>query len=117
MVNASKQKGTRWETDVMNYLRDHGFDVERLALSGSADQGDLFVVRNGIYEVLENKATNRYDIPTYLREVAAEREHFRIARGLAPGQVIGSVCLKLRRHPIGKSAMITTLDDHYGIES
>lgn len=42
MSNPSKQKGTRWETELVNYLRTAGFPAcERRALSGNSDRGDV----------------------------------------------------------------------------
>lgn len=42
MVNKSKQKGTSTETLVVNYLRENGWPwVERRALAGSLDKGDV----------------------------------------------------------------------------
>ena len=39
MSNPSKEKGTRWESAVVHYLRSKGFDVWRMAQTGSQDQG------------------------------------------------------------------------------
>lgn len=41
MVNKSKEKGTRWESAVAKYLRSKGFDVWRMAQTGTEDQGDI----------------------------------------------------------------------------
>lgn len=42
MVNRAKQRGTAAETAVVNYLRSQGFPlVERRALAGSLDKGDI----------------------------------------------------------------------------
>jgi hypothetical protein len=41
-VNASKRKGTAWETAVVDWLRTNGWPyAERRALAGSADKGDV----------------------------------------------------------------------------
>jgi Holliday junction resolvase len=41
--NPSKQKGTAFETACVRYLQAQGFDARRIALSGSADSGDIAV--------------------------------------------------------------------------
>lgn len=41
-MSASKRKGTSFETAVVGYLRDeHGLPVERRALRGTRDCGDI----------------------------------------------------------------------------
>lgn len=115
MSHPNKVKGTKFETDVQKYLRDGGLNVERLALTGTKDEGDLVVLHgNHRYEVLECKAEQRYDLPRYLRELAEERENFRQARKLPYG-VGGAVILKLRQKSIGQCAVIHTVDDFFGI--
>lgn len=41
MANPAKSKGTRWETDLVRYLRDHGTAARRVAQSGQLDTGDI----------------------------------------------------------------------------
>lgn len=52
MSNPSKQKGTRAETRVVNYLTAHGLKAERKALKGSKDEGDIQVYGTDMYEDL-----------------------------------------------------------------
>lgn len=41
-MNRAKQRGTSWETACVDYLRANGFpSVERRALAGALDKGDL----------------------------------------------------------------------------
>lgn len=90
--------------------------MERLGLNGVLDEGDT-VVREpgGYFEVVENKAEAKYDIPRYLREIEKEKENFRQARGLEHDKVGGVVVMKLRGLRIGRCAVITTVDDYWGI--
>lgn len=42
MANPSKEKGTRWETEVTRWFIANGFpDAQRRALSGTKDMGDI----------------------------------------------------------------------------
>lgn len=44
MANANKAKGTRWESDVVRYLRENGFrQARRAAQEGRKDVGDIHV--------------------------------------------------------------------------
>jgi hypothetical protein len=43
VVNRAKQKGTSFETLLVNYLTELGYDAERQVLKGSADEGDIRV--------------------------------------------------------------------------
>lgn len=58
MSNPSKQKGTAAETAVVEYLRSQGFStVERRALSGNLDKGDIAGVPYFAIEVKNCKTT------------------------------------------------------------
>lgn len=43
MVNRAKQKGTSFETLLVNYLTELGYDAERQVLKGNKDEGDIRV--------------------------------------------------------------------------
>lgn len=51
MSNPNKEKGTRWESAVVRYLRSKGFDVWRMAQTGSQDQGDIGGLPHVAFEV------------------------------------------------------------------
>lgn len=66
MSNPNKQKGTRAETRVVNYLTAHGFKAERKALTGSKDAGDIQVRLDSgkefmSLEVKSGKQTQNYN--------------------------------------------------------
>lgn len=42
MANPNKAKGTKWETDVVRYLRDQGIPARRNAQHGLKDIGDIW---------------------------------------------------------------------------
>jgi len=70
-VNKPKQRGTAWETVIVNYLREHGaVHAERRTLAGSSDRGDIAGIP-GV--VIEAKAVTRFDPSTWLKEAEIER--------------------------------------------
>lgn len=78
--------GTRFETEVLHYLRDNGVAVERLAKAGAKDEGDL-VIRDtdGGIVIVECKArrskTNPLSLGSWLAEAQREAEQYGEARG------------------------------------
>jgi Holliday junction resolvase len=70
MSNPSKQKGTRFESEVVAYLVEHGFPaVERRALHGNTDKGDLTGIAGWTFEL---KSEARIDLAGYMAEAQAE---------------------------------------------
>lgn len=63
MTNRPKQRGTAFETRVCRYLRERSGDdrIERRALHGSTDMGDLFGLRaHGLTGIVECKSYSVY---------------------------------------------------------
>lgn len=78
--------GTRFETEVLRYLRDNGIAVERLAKAGKNDEGDLVISdANGDLIVAELKArrskTNPLNLGGWLAEAEREAAAYAEARG------------------------------------
>jgi uncharacterized OB-fold protein len=70
-MNRSKQRGTAWETSIVNYLKENGAPyAERRALNGNADRGDVAGIP-GV--VLEAKAAARIDLAGWVTEAEQER--------------------------------------------
>lgn len=70
-MSRSKQKGTAWETAICRYLAEHGFPhVERRALTGSQDRGDVAGVPGW---VLEAKNCARDALGAWIDEALAEQ--------------------------------------------
>lgn len=68
-MTASKDRGTRWETAIVTYLRGAGFPLaERRALAGTADKGDIA----GLPVVVEAKNCRRDELPGWVDEAQAE---------------------------------------------
>lgn len=48
MANRAKQKGTSWETAIVNWFKAQGIEARRLPLAGNKDEGDVEVPSWGI---------------------------------------------------------------------
>jgi len=74
-VSAARQTGTAFESAVVNYLRDHGFPhVERRAMNGQADRGDVAGVAGW---TLECKAVRALDLAGWASEATREATNAR----------------------------------------
>jgi hypothetical protein len=70
MVNRSKARGTAWESAIVTYLKAMGWPhVERRALSGGLDRGDIAGIP-GV--VIEAKACKALDLAGWLTEATTE---------------------------------------------
>ena len=94
-VSAARSRGTSFETALMRYLRENGFDVERLRQAGAQDEGDL-VVKDGGVTIIEAKATRRLDTASGVREALAEKVNYAKHRGLDPDDITGVMVWKVR---------------------
>lgn len=72
-MNKSKQKGTAWETQIVNYLTRLGFDAKRVVLHGREDQGDIHI--HGLPVIIEAKNEKTYKLSEWADEADAEREY------------------------------------------
>ncbi len=72
-MSRARAKGTAWETAVCNYLRILGWPhVERRALNGAKDRGDLAGIP-GL--VVECKSANKVELAGWLDEANCERDN------------------------------------------
>ena len=81
-MNAHKDKGTRFETAVVRYLRAMTGDpsIDRMALHGGEDEGDITgLTFRGRDVVVECKDTRRPDLTEHLREARREAMNHRKA--------------------------------------
>lgn len=70
-MSRSKDKGTAWETAICRYLAEHGFpNVERRALTGSQDRGDIAGVPGW---VLEAKNCSTASLGVWMDEALVEQ--------------------------------------------
>ena len=82
MSAKNKAKGSKFETDVMKWLRSKGYTAERLRQAGAKDEGDVVAFLEGTAIILELKATKKLDLPQFWREAEVEAENYAKARGL-----------------------------------
>lgn len=71
-MSKSKQKGTLAETAVAEYLKTFWPNVERRALQGQNDKGDIAGVPNAVIEVKNHKT---YKFKEWIKETEIERKN------------------------------------------
>jgi hypothetical protein len=101
-MSAQRDKGTRWESAIVAYLRDKGFTyAERRALHGAHDKGDITGLP-GL--VVEAKSVARLDLSGWLDEAEEERDN--------ADADVGVVWIKRRGHTSpGRAYVLMTGDD------
>ena len=109
MSSYNKVKGSKFETDVMKYLRKLGHFAERLAKAGSADEGDIVTIIAGQTYILECKNRKSLNLPAFWDEAQVEAKNYAKARGqvVAP---LAFVIVKRRQHGVEKAWVIQDLD-------
>ena len=98
-MSKSKAKGTRFESALVAHMVDRGFAVERRALTGTADRGDITGMKNVIIEAKNHTALS---FGPWLDEAARERAN--------ANAEIGVVVASRRMRPIGASFAVMDLD-------
>ena len=80
-MSASKAKGTRHESAIVAFLREHGFTwADRVPLSGARDRGDVTLGPGS--PVIEAKSQNRISLAEWLDEANAEAVNARAPFGV-----------------------------------
>lgn len=75
-MNRSKQKGTAFETAVTKYMKSYFPNVERRALQGAHDTGDIAGISiHGKPLVIECKNTKTLNITEHLKELEREQQN------------------------------------------
>lgn len=118
MPNQSKRRGTRFETAVCRYMRDRLDDgrIERRAMHGSRDMGDLYgLYAHGYEGVVECKSHHRWspsDRAAWEAQTLAERGN--ADAGFA------ALVIDVPNRPVWRSLVRMTVRDllrsGYGIE-
>jgi hypothetical protein len=86
MANRSKRVGTAWESGIVTHLNESGYpNVERRALAGALDKGDIA----GMPFVIEAKAHRTPAFPAWVREADAEALNAGAPFGVVWAKVVG----------------------------
>jgi len=109
-----KARGKGFETDLLKHLREMGYTVERLALAGSKDEGDLVLKQNYRDFIIEAKAPgagNSIDLSGWLNEADVELNHYNQARGIEHDNNRRLVVIKARGKGIQDAYVVQRLSD------
>ena len=110
MSSYNKAKGSKFETDVMKYLRKLGHFAERLAKAGDNDVCDIVTIFAGQSYILECKNRKSLDLPQFWAEAQAEAANYAKARGLVV-EPPAFVIVKRRRGSIEDAWVIQNLEE------
>jgi len=113
MTNDARRVGSKFETDVLGYLRERGTDrVERLARAGVLDEGDLVLGEGDFIAELKARrdAKSSLNLRAWLDEARRESESYRKARNL-PSAPVPILIVKNPNHSIAKSFVVMYLED------
>ena len=96
-------KGSRFEKELLDYLRSMGYETERLRTTGSQDEGDLLVraLAGERRFVVEAKNTAKMDLSGWVGEAELEKDHYLQHRGLAYANFV--VVHKRRNKGVGQA--------------
>jgi hypothetical protein len=97
-MSRSKDIGTRGETAVIRYARDHGFPAaDRRPLKGSLDEGDILLCHQAILEVKSGKTAQNASYNQKLAWLAeTERERVNAAT------LLGALVVQRRGFGVGR---------------
>ena len=109
MSSYNKQKGSKFETDVMKYLRSLGHFAERLAKAGANDEGDIVAIIAGQTYILECKNRKAINLPQFWSEAQTEASNYAKARGLSV-EPPAFVIVKRRNAPIEQAWVVQPLE-------
>lgn len=101
MSNPSKQKGTAFETALVNWFHSKGMAAHRLVLHGNKDIGDIDIGDANI----EAKNCNAISLGTWIKEAEVE--------SVNAGKPVIVVAKRKGTADAGKSYVIMTLDVFY----
>ena len=99
VANPSKRKGTAFERQVADWLKDNGFpDADRSVLRGNKDRGDIIGLACWC---LELKATRQIDLAGALDEAAREAKNL--------GTEFYAAVIKRRRKSVAAAYVVMPL--------
>ena len=111
-----KQRGSKFETDLVKLFRERGYAAERLPRTGAKDEGDLAVwAWDGIH-IVECKAPgagNAIDLSGWLREAETEAINWEASRPNNEETVTPVLIIKARGKPLSQAYVIKRFTDEY----
>lgn len=115
----NRRAGARWQADLRDGLRQEGFDIERLALAGTEDEGD-HVIRAGQmpvrdFIIVEAKAGEMH-AAAFVRQARTEADNFARHRSIDPCVVTGVAVVKRRGANWKDAYVLTTVRDYFGLD-
>ncbi len=99
MTNTAKAKGTAFETAVVNFLKTRWPGVERRALAGNKDKGDIQGIPGW---ALECKNTAAITLATFVDEALVEARN--------AGVQFGAAIIKRRGKGVSQAYVVMTLE-------
>lgn len=117
-ARANKRKGSQHQSDIRNMLRDAGFDVEILELSGKEDEGDLVVRLQGKrHVIIEAKNVQKIDLPRFMREAQVEADNFAKHRPAVDREgVLPVAIVKARGQNVRDAYVVVRAGDFFGYD-
>ena len=111
MSAANKARGTRFENDIVDWIRDNAplLRAERLPKAGSKDEGDVAITFPRGVLVTEAKNHKSLALADWVKQAAVEMVNYVTKRRLSPDTVFPLVVAKRRNHSIGQSYAIMEL--------
>ncbi|WP_328310297.1 hypothetical protein OG432_11120 [Streptomyces sp. NBC_00442] len=114
----NKRAGARWETEFRDQLRQAGFDIERLRLTGVEDEGDHVIrrqpVRHRPFLITETKNA-KFEPGTFIKEALRERDNYAKHRGLDPRDVDVAVIVRRRGASWRQAYVLSTVEEFFDL--
>ena len=103
----NKVKGSRFETQLEDYLNSAGVSARRLPRAGTKDLGDVSITIKDFAIVIEAKNVKKQEMGEFLRQAEVESDNYEAKYGIA---TIPVVVTKTRGKGAGEARVTMTLD-------
>jgi len=112
MANDARRVGSGFETDVLVWLRGSSVPTERLARTGSNDEGDLCIAGGAFIAELKARRdrNSSLNLHAWLLEAEREADNYAKARNLSASPT-PILVVKNPRHKIEDSFVVLRLKD------
>ena len=118
MSTANKRKGSKWETDLVQYFRTKGKKATRLARTGRNDEGDIELDTGTEVYVVEAKNAQRLDLSGWIQEAKTEAANWCKHREYGTTDwATPVVIVKRRNSSTSKAYVVMELEDWLKIAS